>query len=82
MESQPQNPEFRNNPKNYVVVFLINVPPTAQVIWRRGHSLVSSDRLMKPGIEPATPDLQGKWPIHYTIAAPIILKTFTHELSP
>ena len=22
---------------------------------------VSSDRLEKPGIEPATPDLQGKW---------------------
>ena len=30
---------------------------------------VSSDRLVKPGIEPATPDLQGKRFIHYTIAA-------------
>ena len=32
---------------------------------------VSSDRLVKPGIEPATPGLQGKRFIHYTIAAPI-----------
>ena len=31
---------------------------------------VSSDRLEKPGIEPATPGLQGKWLIHYTTAAP------------
>ena len=30
---------------------------------------VSYDRLVKPGIEPATPDLQGKRFIHYTIAA-------------
>ena len=30
----------------------------------------SSDRLMKPEIEPATPCLQGKWLIHYTTAAP------------
>ena len=33
---------------------------------------VSSDRLVKPGIEPATPGLQGKWFIHYTTGAPII----------
>ena len=32
---------------------------------------VSSDRLVKPGIEPATPGLEGKWLIHYTTAAPI-----------
>ena len=32
---------------------------------------VSSDRLEKPGIEPATPGLQGKWLIHYTTAAPL-----------
>ena len=32
---------------------------------------VSSDRLEKPGIELATPGLQGKWLIHYTTAAPI-----------
>ena len=31
---------------------------------------VSFDRLVKPGIEPATPGLQGKWFIHYTTAAP------------
>ena len=31
---------------------------------------VSSDRMVKPGIEPATPGLQGKWFIHYTTAAP------------
>ena len=31
---------------------------------------VSSDRLVKPGIEPATPGLQGKRLIHYTTAAP------------
>ena len=31
---------------------------------------VSFDRLEKPGIEPATPVLQGKWFIHYTTAAP------------
>ena len=32
---------------------------------------VSSDRLVKPGIEPATPGLQGKRFMHYTTAAPI-----------
>ena len=31
---------------------------------------VSSDRLVKPGIEPASPGLQGKRFIHYTTAAP------------
>ena len=29
---------------------------------------VSSDRLVKPGIEPGTPGLQGKRFIHYTTA--------------
>ena len=55
------------------VVFVFNVPPTAKVIiWRRGPQLkVSSDRLVKPGIEPATPGLQGKRFIHYTTAAPV-----------
>ena len=39
---------------------------------------VSSDKLVKPGIEPATPGLQGKRFIHYTTAAPnIVLKTKT-----
>ena len=32
---------------------------------------VSSEILVKLGIEPATPALQGKWFIHYTTAAPI-----------
>ena len=36
-----------------------------------GHGLVSSNRLVKPGIEPATPGLQGKWFIHYTTVAPV-----------
>ena len=31
---------------------------------------VSSDRLVKPGIEPVTCGLQGKQFIHYTKAAP------------
>ena len=30
---------------------------------------VSSHRLVKLGIEPVTPGLQGKWFIHYTMAA-------------
>ena len=30
---------------------------------------ISSDRLVKPGIEPATPGLQGKRFIHYTMEA-------------
>ena len=56
-----------------VVVFVLSVPPTAKVIWRWGHLLkVSSDRLVKLGIEPVTPCLQGEWFIHYTTAAPII----------
>ena len=25
----------------FVVVFVLNVPPTAEVIWRRGHGLKS-----------------------------------------
>ena len=42
---------------------------------------VSFDRLEKPGIESATPGLQGKWLIHYTTAAPMIfqlIKLFAH----
>ena len=34
---------------------------------------VSSDRLVKSGIEPATPGLQGKRFIHYTTASPTLL---------
>ena len=37
-----------------------------------GPRLKVSDRLVKPGIEPVTPGLQGKWVIHYTTAAPPI----------
>ena len=42
---------------------------------------VSSDRLVKPGIKPATPGLQGKRFIHYTTAAPGLLgrKWFLYE---
>ena len=40
-----------------------------------GHGLVSSDRLVKPGIEPATPSLQGQGFIHYTTAAPQYYKS-------
>ena len=35
---------------------------------------VSSHRLVKPGMEPATPGLQGKRFIHYTTAAPHVYK--------
>ena len=35
---------------------------------------VSSDRLVKPGIEPATPGLQDKRFIHYTTAAPTSMR--------
>ena len=47
---------------------------------------VSSDRLVKPGIEPATPGLQGKRFIHYTTGAIIGLskrfKILTVPLPP
>ena len=45
---------------------------------------VSSDRLLKTGIKPATPGLQGKWLIHYTTAGPKHLiegTTFTNTIS-
>ena len=35
---------------------------------------VSFDRLVKLGIKPATPCLQGKWFIHYTTVAPTFWK--------
>ena len=64
-----------------VVVFVFNVPPTAKVIWRRGPRLkVSSDRLVKQGMEPATPGLQSKRFIHYITAAPIVLEA--HTMNP
>ena len=34
---------------------------------------VSSDRLVKPEIEPANPGLQGQGFIHFTTAAPLVL---------
>ena len=37
---------------------------------------VSSDRLVKPVIEPATPGLQGKRFIHYTTLAPVFLELY------
>ena len=40
---------------------------------------VSSDRLVKPGIEPATPGLQGKRFIHYTTAAPRLVECQTPD---
>ena len=43
---------------------------------------VSSDRLEKPGIEPANPGLQGKRFIHYTTAAPeLAFKMFNRVIS-
>ena len=52
-------------------MFVFNVPPTAKVIMETGPQLkVSSDRLVKPGIEPANPGLQGKRFIHFTTVAP------------
>ena len=34
---------------------------------------VSSDRMVKPGIEPVIPGLQGEWFIHYSIVAPSVV---------
>ena len=42
---------------------------------------VSSNRLVKPGIEPVTPGLQGKWFIHYTTVAPARLSVWP-DLGP
>ena len=43
---------------------------------------VSYDRLVKPGIEPATPGLQGKGFIHYTTAAPMDLACSIGDVVP
>ena len=40
--------------------------------------IASSDKLVKPGIEPTTPGLQGKRFIHYTTAAPLIETKLLH----
>ena len=60
------------NPELYVVVvFVFKGPPTAKGHMETGPWLkVSSDRLVKPGIEPVTSGLQGKWFIHYTTWVP------------
>ena len=51
---------FHNSPK-LVGSLGFNVPPTAKVIWRRDLGfIVPSDGLEKPGIERATPGLQGE----------------------
>ena len=42
---------------------------------------ISSDRLLKLKIKPATPGLQGKWFIHFTTAAPRSVLSILH-LSP
>ena len=49
-----------------VRMFVFKVPPTAKVIWRRGYSLVSFDRRIKP----LNPGLQGEWFIYYTTTTP------------
>ena len=64
-----------------VVVILFNVPPTAKVIWRQLKNL--SNRPVKAGIKPVTPGLQCKWLIHYTTAAPILMKSLQNlDLQP
>ena len=56
----------------FCVVFLFNIPPIAKVIWRHGQGLKSFQQTGKPGIEPATPGLQGEWFIHYTSAEYVV----------
>ena len=57
-------------PVQLLLCFVFNVPPTAKVIMKTGPQLkISSDRLVKPKVEPATPGLKGKRIIHYTTAA-------------
>ena len=41
---------------------------------------VSFNRLVEPGIDPATPGLQGKRFIHYTTAAPVKKAVIRKEL--
>ena len=55
-----------------VFVFIYNVPPTAKVIWRRGHGLKShpTDWWSRESNLRLIPGLQGKRFIHYTTAAP------------
>ena len=55
-----------------VVVVVFNVPPSAKVMETGSRLNVSSERLVKLGIEPTTPGLQGKRLIHYTTAASVL----------
>ena len=63
-----------------VVVVVLKVPPTAKVIWRQGHSFKSHPTDW-PGIEPATPCLEGRRFIQYTMAAPIFWSAFEYICS-
>ena len=64
-----------------VRAFVLNVPQSDKVIWRRGPQLkVSSDRLVKPEIEPPTPGLQSKWYIYNTTETPALADD-THVIS-
>ena len=62
---------------------VFNVSPQAKVIWGWGPLLkVSSNRLVKPVIEPSTPDLQGKWFIHYYTAQQLLFITqLSHDMT-
>ena len=55
-----------------VVVVVFNVPPSAKVMETGSRLKVSSDRLVKLGIVPETPGLQGKQLIHFTTAASVL----------
>ena len=55
-----------------LLVIVDNIPP-----MKTGPQPISSHRLVKPEIEPATPGLQVEWFIHYTTAAPLLNKVYT-----
>ena len=76
--------QYFRPPLILLLCFVFNVPPTAKVIWRRGHGLKphESDRLVKPEMEPATPGSQGKRFIHYATAAPRPLLSYQIPLRP
>ena len=60
---------------------LCNVQPTAKVIWRWGHSLVSSDRLQQAGIELGSPGYKASG-LSFIMKAPILYLEKMHNLSP